>query len=126
MISFLRALCNKNARQYLFRRDIARFSGAIGSTSFAEHLANFPPDDAETIIAAWILAVNNDSGDPHDPIEDDPRYEAIFEEVGELAYKLVPGRGRGHARMKKQQELLAERGIHWLSRAQINPWAIYD
>lgn len=65
----------------------------------------------------------------HDPIEDDPEYASLFREVDaaiEAKFGTDLVLGRCHSIWAFQAELLAARGIEWLSPSELNPGVLFD
>ena len=74
-----------------------------------------------------------DTGIAHDPVEDDPRYAAIFQGIdAEVAALLADDPQRGSMGFVNivwatKQRLLKEKyGIDWRTPAELNPHIIFD
>lgn len=110
------------------------------------YLEQLPPAD----YAKFIAAIDSQDGRIlHDPIEDDPAYASIFEQVAREAEALIDQqiqerqrelrasgmehmesmvrRGACHGIWHTMQRLLRERhGIEWRTPAQMNPGVCFD
>ena len=97
----------------------------FGKKSLAKYLLRFDEDQARRIISAYTY---QDAPSRHDPIEDDPQFAGVFNEVGKQIEEEFPQKRRGqcHSIWRRKKALLKTRGIDWLSPSEINPYHRFD
>lgn len=118
---------DRRLADYLIRDDVAKAAEKWfhSRRSFAKFLTRYSEDDAERIIAAYI---NQSGASKYDPISDAPEHAEIFKDVEVIISSEFPERHRGLccSIWRRKKILLEQRGISWLSPADLNPFNRYD
>ncbi len=96
----------------------------FSTRSFARFLLRFSEDQAQRVMDAYTRQAEPPRSDP---IESDPAFADIFQEVDAELQRRYPKRRRLQrlARWRTKKALLKERGVDWLSPPDLNPFARY-
>ena len=114
---------NPRLKAYLETPAVSAAANSFFSTrSFARFLLRFSEDQAQRVIDAYTR-----QAEPPGPIESDPTFADIFQEVDAELQRRYPKRRRLQrlARWRTKKALLKERGVDWLSPPDLHPFARY-
>ena len=97
----------------------------FSTRSFARYLLRFSEDQAQRVIDAYTRQTGPLRSDP---IETDPTFADILQEVDAEVQRRHPTQGLGqcHLRWRTKRALLKERGVEWLSPPDLNPSHRFD
>ena len=100
-------------------------NGFFSTRSFARYLLRFSEDQAQRVIDAYTRQVGPLRSDP---IETDPAFADILQEVDAEVQTRHPTQGLGqcHLRWRTKRALLKELGVEWLSPPDLNPYHRFD